>query len=441
MIRKIIVLLGLALAALAAEPEQFAWRAPVEGDLPADAPARIDLNAEVIRHTRPGFVDLRIFDDEGTETPYVIHSRRKWHVKGESFAYEVVDYGLEDGVETLVLKRPDEVTGVIDEVVIDTGARDFRRAVEVAASDDRERWTVIASDMVFDFTSRVNLRRTVLPVEPSSARFLRLKLHGAVEQPGTETINLQYKDLKLDIASLEAGVFRVNAVRGIIQRHKVEAITQRLRFDGVDRHTDSDGNTVLEPGRVNLPVERLVLEVETPFFYRRVEVQVKGQEGEDWRVAYSGWIYRIPGMPMAHLHLEPELDRALFLRLVIVNDDNPPLRIDAVKVEWLRRELLFIAEAGRHYSLYVGGHAVQSPRYETAWLLPYTAPSIERFPLVTAGRIVDNAGYRPELNFEWKGWMFGVVVVAVMILLAIWMYSVLRQERKVKGREGEAEEG
>jgi len=291
--------------------------------------------------------------------------------------------------------------------------------------------------LVFDFSSRVNLRRTTIAFPPTQAAFWRLSMGAASEDPaGTGSVHLQYKDLKLDVTNLQTGAFKVESVRGRTgQERKYEAQYDHYQVPAAEMRleTDAEARTVVHLGRVNLPLERLRLTIDSPYYYRRVEVWTAEEDQPGlWQCRYGGFVYHIPGMPAPETLLVPGLGRQRWVKLVIDNGDNPPLALTGVELGWLRRELFFLPAAGRSYALYAGNPRVTAPSYDTAHLIPYRAATADQLPALSVAEPVANPTYDAkavlnpaEARARQQRYLFTGLAVLIALLLAGWLVKLV----------------
>jgi hypothetical protein len=118
----------------AAVPADLRFLAPVIGDMTPDVPARLPLPRQVIAATAANFADVRLFDEQGLETPHVIYAQSP--APSYAFTFQVLSYSQGAEGDTIVLQRPKD-TGPFWELTVQTTARDFHKAVRLQASHDR----------------------------------------------------------------------------------------------------------------------------------------------------------------------------------------------------------------------------------------------------------------------------------------------------------------
>lgn len=416
-------------------PEAFRLQAPIEGSFTPDAPARVPLPREVIAATR-SLEDLRIFDDQGRATPFAVREDRVAGEEAWRFPFEILSYSGEGGRTEVVARKPSEVS-FHDEIEIQTEARDFKKAIRLQASGDGREWRDLAADLIFDFSSRLDLRKTAVAVPRTEAALLKVILEDAAEEapPGPE-VRLQYEGVDLSLAPGSGTPFRLEGISGrSTRRGPGRLVLERARLTPISTRIDAGRDSVIALGEVNLPIEEAILEIENAYYYRRVDL-LAADEDEDaaYRIAASGNIYKFPGMRAAENGIRKKVEGARWLRLKVMNGENPPLRVAAVEVAWARKSLYFVPESGRRYALSFGSPAAPAPEYELGRLIPSEPADLAGYQVLTAGTIVENPLFDPRwgepsrtASEELQDVAFTGVVLAVAAVLAAWLFVLARR--------------
>ena len=434
-----LLILSLAVAATslgyAAAPTDWRFLVPIVGDLTPDVPVRLPLPRQVIAATAPGFADLRLFDDQGLEIPYVIYAQSA--PTSYTFAFQVLAYSQEEEGDTIVLQRPLD-TGPFWEITVQTTARDFHKAVRLQASHDRAAWVDVTADALFDFSSRIDVRKVTLAFAATDAPYLRLLLKDAAPAKADATaVQLRYEGLEFTAHSQPLKPFRIDRISGRVgQPHAADHVYDTLTFSQLDTRTDTQGNTLVRLGRVNLPVAQLRLTVDNPYYYRRVELWAADTDKDDaYHQVASGVVYKLPGVATADTTLRVQHIQSPYLRLKILNGDNPPLRLQQVEAAWIRQNLYFIPAAGRHYTLYFGAEQMRAPEYELRRLLPAQPTRLEQYVAVSLGDVQPHPHYKPGQGQDTKGRVEKTLLTVVVLVLAgglgLWAYRLLKAVTRV----------
>ena len=115
----------------------------------------------------------------------------------------------------------------------------------------------------------------------------------------------------------------------------------------------------------------------------------------------------------------------------MLNEDNPPLRVPRVNIAWVRRNLYFVPEPGRSYSLYVGSDLVASPRYELQNLISSDRAQLRPYASLSLLGLQPNPDYDPQLKASTrdaieKAVFIGLVLI-VTCVLAFWAFRLLKK--------------
>ncbi|GAK55665.1 hypothetical protein U27_02499 [Candidatus Vecturithrix granuli] len=417
----------------AAERSEFEYFLPLEGAGEVDAPVRVALAPEVITLTSNQFADLRVFDDQGQETPFIIYTQQP--VPAIAFDWQVLSYQSSAGMQTVVLERPAHIRGTVKELGVDTPNRDFEKELEIFASADQQSWKSLTRAVIFDFSSRINLRKTHLEFPATTAKYLKIQVHENIaSQEQGENLRFRYKDLEFAVSEQP----RTDELT--LTRFHSQALPENARpvefshtiFAQPTISLDQDKNSIISLGRVNLPLERVNLRIGKGFFYRTVELFVAQQDQDDAHFSVAqDVIYRVPGIDEEKTSLEFRQTQYPYLRLKIVNHDNPPLTVQEVTVLWAQRDLYFIPEPGRSYALYCSGNAVQTPKYDIQQLIPPKYDRLLHYAEWQTGTLQKNPNYRAQADRDTRAKLERYLFIGFVILIAAalgwWMLQLMKK--------------
>ena len=122
-------------------------------------------------------------------------------------------------------------------------------------------------------------------------------------------------------------------------------------------------------------------------------------------------------------------------RIVIDNQDNPPLEIDAVSGIGHGYQLLFLPQAGNHYRLQYGVDKAAAPHYDTAAIrellhLGYAGTAAALGPATAVAPVTDKPDISRLLD---NRLLLGIAITLMVVVLAWSLYRlVLSHYRKVQ---------
>ncbi|MGQ9576525.1 MAG: DUF3999 family protein [Thermoguttaceae bacterium] len=201
-------------------------------------------------------------------------------------------------------------------------------------------------------------------------------------------------------------------------------------------HDPHQKRTVVRVFTRREPLTCLRLETSSRNFSRRAAVQVpRHRAGEtNWADLASAALSKIDFQGLRHEELEirfPESREPLY-RIVIFNEDNPPLDITAVRAEGNAYRAVFLAQQERTYRLGYGSGEAQWPRYETAQVLP----SIRAGARIVEARL-GQQGANPEYSGEPGPGLHGILnhtailVTAIFLMAAVLAWVLFRAGRRI----------
>jgi len=392
---------------------------------------RVPLTRQIIAATL-SLAALRLFDTRGQEIPYVIYEDQGRYTPPFTFAFRIQAYSRDGPGDTIVLERPAE-TGAFWEISLVTGARDFHKAVQVYTSTDLVTWQKAANDAIFDFSSRLNLRKTTIAVPETAARYVRVLLQDVASAVAHGLdMTLQYEGLHLRLGGGNVPAFRLEQILGRGGTTAPAAVVyDRATFPQPPTITDKEGNTIVSLGGVHCPIAEVTMHLDNLYYHRQVELWVGDRESaEAYHQVASDVIYKIPGMAVAKNTLSLHQSQQHYVRLKVRNGDNPPLRIRQVDIAWVPLHLYFIPEESRRYTLYYGSEHQRPPVYELRHLL--TAEQAARQVVMTAsfGESQRNPDYRPRPDQKRQHVFENTLLLAVIVVftaaLSLWLYRLVR---------------
>ena len=107
------------------------------------------------------------------------------------------------------------------------------------------------------------------------------------------------------------------------------------------------------------------------------------------------------------------------------NEDDPPLVFSRIRIEALRRELMFRAEMAGSYWLYSGNPKAEPVHYDLGTILP---AQVNALPAIF-GRLENNPNYRPSKPpvSARSPWLLPGLLVLLVPVLGTIAFLMLRQ--------------
>lgn len=379
-----------------------------------------------------GFSDIRVIDGQGNEVAYLLE--RGQTTAGPVTQARLIGLGTRSDQSVAAIADLGK-SGVVHsrlDLAIDPRAPRFQRQVSVYASDsllsiDDPHWSLVASNgfiyRITDASSGSVLGKYSVEFPANASRYLKFVIasgaEGAVDAIGASASGDSTSVSSSVVASLPASVSS-DAVR------KVTDVVVDLGAPGrlSDAATLSVGSSDVD-------------------YIRRVVVHASDSLAtSSWRYAGEGSISRVStnifkGESGAVTYPE---QRARYLKLSIVNDDNPPLSVSSsVAVSMPVLSLVFQARPGSSYTLYYGNPSARQPEYDMSGLSSY----IDRnsLPIATIGAESANASYIAPKPYaapytESHAWVLDSVLALLVLIIGAGAALYLKAYLKAHPKKG-----
>lgn len=454
-----VVISAFAVACAAVEPTGFPFIKDVTPPgVQTGEVAAFTLDTEVFDKLNDNTSNLRLFDDAGREQPSLIRPRVPVQTitYERSFASPVPADSfrqLPDNRIEIVVTRDSRQPPPCG-LRLESGISNFEKLVTVSASNDGQNWSTLVSDVpIYDYSRFVNIRKDTIRFQPANFTKFRLEISNIIEKKDSPLVEIirQTRGAGNAYNEVEATSFRKEPFR-IERLVFVERVTETNRqgtpetveilLSGWTVTNDvKKRETVIEFATRRQPLTALTVSTDDLNFSRGVYVEgTDAPDRKTWRFIGSGRISRIragvirqdnlvvrfgDGESRSRFHGE---SRCRFYRLVIANQDNPPLKVTHLAATERRYETLFFPKAGIKYRIAYGGAEVSnSASYDIGTVL--AACPVESAAQWSLGPELKNPLFKslgPKAIANGKTVLI-VSIVAMVLVLAFLIAGLVRK--------------
>lgn len=407
-----------------AQPTDFEYKSEIKSQTVSGKFVRIHISSDIISKTKPDFRDLRVFDETGMEIPIVIHQEKEAKKKYYQFHWKIIDYEYNAASQIIILEKPDDINSYYN-FLLSIPRKNFQKQIIVLLSNDRKNWKKLTEGTIYDFSAEINLRNTKVQTNEVSKRFVKLVIVNKVNEKKIDKISLNYKNLQFSInnhaVSNKLKIMNLTSYKGPKQNTKVHF--DNVSLVPINTSSDEKGNTILDFGYLNLPVEQINISTERPYFYRNIQLlTATDKTPEIYNFYSSDTVFRFPGKQAYKTLLKIQNHRVIYARLRIINNDNPPLFIKECSFEWKRFQLLFFPETNHHYTMFFGSNVAKKPSYEIGQLLPKDESKLMKLKEWKISEVADNILYRPKPNKSDAEFLERIILIFIIIFIAVIMF-------------------
>ncbi len=334
--------------------------------------ALLELPQQIDPGTSGNYDDLRIIDDRGKETPYVLDPQCAALPTRQAI---LSDVGFVPRHYTEALLDVGNSGTLYSAISIDSPRDTYFNRVDVAISDDRLTWREIRNGAL------------IYRVADSS-------------DPGSQTISFPSARARwVRVRIIDGGaLFPIDNATVVLTEPAPPEVTKRLDASETLAWREQDRTSVvtLDLGMPNTRAASMRFRTTQPEFSRDVSIQTSNDE-EHWDFAGGGRIQRFAnGAPVLDVPI-PEAS-ARYVRAEVANENDAPLPDLGVSIYGPRRVLVFVARPGHAYALMRTAHA-QVPIYDLGALLEHDNPrtfAAARLTGITKERLLGLPGGFPQ---------------------------------------------
>ncbi len=358
----------------------------------------VRLTAEVYNNLSENMADIMIFDNKNEPVPYFINnfneSKESTHnsyelelvnsfVKEDSFYY---DYALKDAV-------PEDVTATSMELL--SGSENFAKQLELFGSYDNTHWEKVQDDIIYN-------------VDGSSKPYINFN--------GSKKYTCYRIKLFNNMEKVEFSTVKLNYDRTLQNReYFIETLSPEYS-------TEEKGNTtVINLKNIkNLKLSKVSIKTESTF--KRKATFNDSMTKTLYNLEFNNVKYRDLAIP-----LESYLNTKNEAEVTIENNDDKPVEITGVEVEYLVDELVFKGSETGDFTLKYGSNKLNTPKsydisnYKDQILTEgYDLLNIDNINKVAASEQPE------EINVNYK-LIFNIIIIIVAVVLGFIVVKKLKK--------------
>ncbi|MDQ1331785.1 MAG: hypothetical protein QG578_2053 [Thermodesulfobacteriota bacterium] len=445
--KKLIILIVMAIIiaapsanAASLTADDFQYCADIQGDVRAETLYQVHLSDEILQKAGTDLRDIRILHASRNETPFVIIGNAPPHETIETYSLEITGYDNDASSASIILKLPKKhrPVSVLD---LDIADRDFKKRIILDGSSDGKTWKFISEGSIYDFSSRVNVRKTKIEFASTDAQYFRATLRDyKPRQASQPSIKLTYEGLDFSVNGALNTDLRIRAAHASTGTPaEKKPVYDQKTFTPPSAEPDKDGNTVIVLP-AGLPVDKLSLEIADPYFHRVVNLYGSSTGRKDsYSLLASQVIYRFPLSSERHEEsnsISLHAPRQAYLKIIILNRNNPPLELKSITLSWIQQNLYFMAlKSGERYALCCGNTRIKSPDYDLARFVNKEILSQHSYEQRELSALRTGKGLKPTLRERLAGMEKMILTIVILLLvtgMGWWLYALMKKKPEKK---------
>lgn len=372
---------------------------------------KVALKPEVTVHLNSSFTDIRLYDSQQKELPYILHQEAKVQEHTLFVEYDIlkIEHLKKKRYTRIVIRNSNKTS--INNIVLRVKNADVRKRLKLNASDDLENWYVLKDNYAYNSIS--NDQNT------SEIRVLNFPLS-----------DYQYYELLIDdffdkpIQVVQAGYYN---------RVKEAGKYTEVKCSDFERK-DTLKETLLKIPLQGNYIDRMQIKVDGPKYYLRdiqlfVKYPIQGKNSTKYHEDRVN-DFRLVSNSNNSFDFNKFKCDTLFIR--IKNKDNEPLEISEIRFFQLNSYLVAELEKAESYKALYSDKEAKKPEYD----LKYFTDSIpQNLQIVKVGEVTKLAEKVDEVkeesgNFNLSSYWLWIVIIFVVALLGYMSYKMVLDMKK-----------
>jgi hypothetical protein len=388
---------------------------------------KIKLGSAITANAQNQFTDLRLFDDDGLEVPYLL-KKDNLNTSSNSFSnFEYTQVKNENGQQIITVQNPNNLE--LNNLEIRMANADADRLVKISGSTNNTDWYVVKDKFYFTNSGKDNAS----------------EIYRVLEFPTTT-----YAYYKIEIKNKNNDPLNIKS----IGQSKLSSVENNLQLVSEFKYTikdSSDKNTYIFC--TNAPancIDKLSFKIPAPDMYLRTCTFYKNEQNNTNDDAYisasvarkkmydrnnnsPSWQFDLNSNQKGSVYINDYLanEKIDSFTIVIANNDNAPLKIESITASQLASYSIAKLEANKNYYLYFGDSTIEMPHYDLVYFENKIPKEME---IISTGPVIDKA---IKTKDEYSGtkdkyivWIGLAIVSAILIYLTTNMMKKISAENK-----------
>ena len=417
-------------------PDNFRYKASIDGQIRKNAIYRIMLGSNVLEKCENACSDIRIYDGDKREVPYILLDNMVPVRNAEASPLKVKSYTDNNGADNIILERTEHVEPVT-RIYLETDDQDFRKAVSVSGSNDMSKWEALGEDSIYDFSSQIDLRKTFVTIKKNTYKYLRFSMkEQSSRKVKSQNIRLKYEGLDLNVKTpvdkkLQIDRFLAQNFEESRESKVYDELVIKPQISNDDRKKVTE--MLIE---IPFPVASVILSIDNPYYLRPVRLLGSAtKRDEDFVLVQQTSLHNLSIAEQKEIKNSievPSSARYRFYKIIIENQANPPLKCEKITLRWVQKQLFFIGlDDNQQYSLALGSPSTGAVQYDIAALITQNNWFDQRAELMKISAAVQNTGYKPigdrDARARIEKYILTGIIIFLVLVVGFFLYQLWKK--------------
>jgi len=400
------------LAIINCNAQKFEWQASVE-TVNSDGFHKIVIAPEIVSKLKISFEDIRLFDADNNEIPYIFESEKPVEYNDYFVEYKIIEKTEQTAwpyYTRLVIHNPTKTE--ISNIQLIIRNSDVSKSLKLNGSDDKKSWYSIKDGYRFHsmYSDETTSVIKIIDFPVSNYEYYEVLID-------------DWKNNPLNI--MKAGYFNTSIEKGKYTNTSKPEISQ-LEL----KEEKQSLVKIVFPEKTRL--NKITFKVEGPdFYYREANLQVRDSVLNK-RQQYEFNFSSVASIILSSNNLNTWYFDNLYTNVIylrINNFDDAPLKIQSVEAGQLNRYMICKLEKSKNYTIKFGNQDLEAASYDLKYFkekIPKSIPLLKTLEIKTLNNEANKQdGYKLDKKFIWAA----ILIVAIFL---VYMISKMLKDMKEK---------
>jgi hypothetical protein len=349
---------------------------------------KIPVLPELTAYTKADLSDLRIKDNNNKQVPFIIRQSLPIIPAGAFLEFPILKTTTDSLTTTIELACPVKTGNDHLSLIIANNA--VERYISISGSNNRQQWFIIDEHIHLSSSGQDASGSFVQSVYFPFSRYPYYKI--VINNALTDPLNIS-----------KAGIYtsKINSGTQHFRENPPVSFAQKDSSNGLSYITIYQKDAYL--------LDRVVMNLDGPKYYKRT-AHIYYLTGKGIRNYIKSFEMNSGQLPV--VSTGPVKAKSLLIE--IENNDNPPLKVQAIKTEQSSKDVVAFLEKGKTYFILAGNESVKAPQYDLLQFrdsIPNQLTSLSYNNLQPTEVTVQ----RKEI-FNWSNWLWPAIIITLLAL-------------------------
>lgn len=380
------------------------------------------LPTELGARCQTNYQDLRLFDSQGKEIPYLLRRDQAQTVTEVFQPLTIRKTGQENGVQFLEIENPTKTK--LNQLLVQVANADAERLLRISGSQDGKNWFVVRDGFYFSALdlSAEDVIFKAIDFPPSSYAFFKIEIKLGNSKQALNIVSVGQRNQ-------QSHYYAPKTISGVTFSRKDSAKHTRIEIR-------------LNPAN---QIDRLRWVISSPAMYQRkasilwneeIKTPYETMPSQSMKIkrgplqSNHDMLFTMHSEQPAILNLNPEFLRKKINTLIIDidNQDNEVLRMDSVFAEQFSTRIVAQLQANKQYVVYCGDSLLPAPSYDLVYFqnkIPASLTALVAGPVMT--KTANLPGEYSKASDRKLVWIAGGILCLILLALSAQMLRSMRK--------------